>query len=65
MSDRAVEILAADHADEAVVLGHEDPALAVALAGDERVRDRVVRRNGARGARHDLGGGDGVTDSAR
>ena len=50
MADGAVEVLAADDAAEAPVLRDQDSALTVALTGDERVGDGLVRPDGAGGA---------------
>ena len=43
VADRLVEVLTADGADDAAVLGHEHAALPVALAEDHRIADAVVR----------------------
>ncbi len=58
MCHRAVEVLAAHDADEPVALGDEDPALAVALADDERAGDRLVWPDRACRARHQRTGDD-------
>ncbi len=55
--DRLVEVLAGDEADEAIGVPDEDPALAVALAEDHRVRHGVLGGDEPRGMRHDLRGG--------
>ncbi len=63
--DGLVQILARDDALELGRLADEDPALAVLLALDHRVRDRVVRRDEPRGVRHDLARGERPSHGAR
>ena len=54
VGDRLVEVLARDLAGEVPLVAHEDPALAVALAGDHRLGDRAVGPDEACRTGHDL-----------
>ena len=65
VADRLVEVLARHDADEPLVLEDEDPALAVPLTDGHRARDRLVRADRARRARHDLARSDGLARRLR
>ena len=58
VADGFVQVLPRHDADQAVVLEYEDPALAVALAGDHRVRDGLVGADAPGRRGHDVAGRD-------
>ena len=62
MADRLVQVLASDRAHQPLALHHEDPALAVPLAGDHGRRHRLVGRDGAGRLRHQVAGAGLLTN---
>jgi hypothetical protein len=63
--DRLVEVLTPHGPDEPAPLRDEDPADAVPLAGDHRLRDGLVGRDGSRGPRHHVARRERLADRAR
>ena len=62
MADRLVQILPTHRADEAPVFRDQDAALAVALAGDHRRGDGLVRGDRPGGTGHDVAGLERLAD---